>query len=99
MIELRARACADFFATRRVALEEQDVKSVRQFDELVLGNLLLAPELISFWCNRLLLEASRLPDMQVNNPHPVCRFFFAVGLEKELAIVPIECDFELFLVL
>ena len=95
LTELWARVRSNYFATRGVTLKKQDVKSVSHLDKLLLRDLFLAPELRSFWCDRLLLEASRLPNMQVNNSHPICRFFLAAGFKPEFAIVAIECDFEL----
>ena len=95
LTELGARVRANYFASRSVALEEQDVKRVCHLDELLLGDLLLAPELLSFWCDGLFLEASRRPNMQVNDSHPVRSLFLTAGLEPELTIVAIECDFEL----
>ena len=91
------RACvgADDFASRGVAFEEQDIEGVGHVDELFFRDLLLTPEFCGLRCHRLLFEALRSPDMQIDRIHPARRFISIARSEPELSIVPIKGDFEL----
>ena len=95
MVEVRARVCTDNLTAASVASEEKYVESVSLLEELILGDLILLPEL-TVWCGCLLSVTLRSLDMEVNHLHPLSSSLLVASLEQKLAIVALDRNHKLF---
>ena len=74
MIELAASVSSDQFASRCIASEKKNVESVGLGDELLLRDLLLAPEVFGSRRKRLELASSRFIYVLLDDFDPLSAF-------------------------
>ena len=95
LTKLRLGIATNDLATTGIALEKQNVKSVRELYELLLRYLILPPELVSKWRRDVTFEPERCSDVLIKDLEPLYRVLWTICFEMELSLVPKHRDYQL----